>query len=88
METPDLSNPVTRQAYEAGVNNGMKLAALNPPNLAWTEREWLAIQEIADLEEISPAQVLRQAIRCYQLIAKGHSRLVENNPQAKLDSTL
>jgi hypothetical protein len=50
----------------------------------WTEREWQAIQQMADKLDISPAKVIQQAVRVYQLIQTGTHELRELNPMSKL----
>src|SRR6266436_2477992 len=59
-------------------------AITSQPQLDWSAREWAVIQSIADKQDISPIAVIRQSLRVYQLIAEGHSKLVEINPQPKM----
>jgi len=51
--------------------------------LGWSDAEREAIIDLAIRQGLTPAQVMRQALRTYQLVALGHSRLVEVNPIPK-----
>lgn len=51
--------------------------------MALTEKEYLALQKLAKQQDMSPAAVMKQALRTYQLIAVGHAKLVDTSPLSK-----
>ncbi len=59
-----------------------------PANVTWLDvqasEEVSVIESLALASELTHTQVLRQALRTYQLIATGHSKLVELNPLPKM----
>jgi len=52
-------------------------------SIEWTEEEIFAIRDICKKQCLTPTQVMRQALRTYQLVATGYSKPVEVNPISK-----
>ena len=50
----------------------------------WNDAEITVIRELSQHQELSPEKVLVQALRTYQLVATGHSLLVETDPAMKM----
>ena len=42
----------------------------------WTEREQTAIKDLAKRQDLTNAQVIRQALRMYQLVVMEHAKIV------------
>ncbi len=49
-------------------------------NIDWTYEEFQVIRDICEKQCLTTSQVMKQALRTYQLVATGHSKLVEVNP--------
>lgn len=49
-------------------------------NIEWTKKEQQAIDKLAIKQELSPQQILRQALRLYQSVCEGTNRVEPVEP--------
>jgi hypothetical protein len=57
-------------------------------NINFTQKELEVLDELSARSELSPEQVLRQALRVYQAISLGVLEVKERNPMPKLNPDL